>query len=325
MSIEWRVIENREQWLDWRSEDMTASVAACLWGMDIHPYTTAYQQWAFHSGLWVPPPINPKLARRADYVEKIAPDLIREERPEWDVGPNEHYYRDPDERIGATPDIEARRRDIEGIGVIDVKSLGSRAFRRWKDRDTGETAVPLWMAIQVNIQAGFRGATWGAVAPITIDDSGLDIEIIDVPIRPDVFQSFRAHAAEFWRRVREKEPYDIDWGKDAPTILDIWGDDDGSVVDLTGVPEFEMAVMQREDFKRLEREGAEAEKRRKLLDAMIIHKMANARSARCKFGLVTRRTIHVKEAVRKAYSFPRISVQRYAAPEDRSSLAGEAT
>ena len=46
MPIERREITNRPEWLEWRQEDLmtasVASIAACLWGDDIHPYTTAY-------------------------------------------------------------------------------------------------------------------------------------------------------------------------------------------------------------------------------------------------------------------------------------------
>ena len=215
--IERREITNRTDWLAWRAEDITANPGPCLFGDGVHPHTTAYEQWAIKSKLVTPKSIDAKLLRRAIVVEKIAPDIIREERPGWEVGVNEDYYRDPVEHIGATPDLFARRPDIEGIGVVDIKSVGAQAFRNWQDNDTGETKLPMWMALQVNIQAGLVGATWGAVVPITIGDGGLDVEIIDVPIMPELFAKFRELAKDFWRRVAEKEPYDIDWGKDAAT------------------------------------------------------------------------------------------------------------
>jgi hypothetical protein len=325
-----RAIENREAWLDWRRGDITASVGAALFGADIHPHSSAYQLWAYHSGLWKPEPINPKLARRGHYVEKIAPDLVREERPNWNVGPNESYYCDPDERIGATPDLEAWRPDVEGKGTVQVKSVGVTAFRRWRNRDTGETELPLWIGIQANIEAGFMDATWAAVAAITIGDHGLDIEIIDVPVRPEVMAAFRRHAAEFWRRVEAKEPFEIDWGKDVATVLGIYADDDGSVVDLTGDSAFETAVMLRENCKIIEREGTEAEKRRKLLDAQIIHRLGNAAAARCSKGLIKAPTVSVKEALRRAYKYRRISVSLYSdarqdSPPDTDSPAREAS
>jgi hypothetical protein len=297
MSIERRAIENREAWLDWRRGDITASVGAALFGADIHPHTSAFQQWAYHSGLWKPEPINPKLARRGHYVEKIAPDLVREERPNWNVGPNEFYYCDPDERIGATPDLEAWRPDIEGKGNVQVKSVGVTAFRRWRDRDTGETELPLWIGIQANIEAGFMDATWAAVAAITIGDHGLDIEIIDVPVRPEVMAAFRRHAAEFWRRVEAKEPYEIDWGLDVAAILQIYSDDDGSIIDLSSNGRIGGLIDVRERLKIREADGNAAAKERRPIDAEIISILGNAAKGR----LLDGRLIEAKTVRRKGY------------------------
>ena len=318
MTIEARPIGDREEWLKWREDDMTASVGGCLFGAEVHPYTTAYQQWALKSGLVKSSPIDAKLARRGHYVEKIAPDIIAEERPDWHVVPNPYYYRDPDARIGATPDLWARRPDIEGAGLIDVKSVGAQTFRRWRDRDTGDTELPVWMAIQVNIQAalvsqywGSEPINWSAVAAITIGDAGLDIEILDVPILPGLFQNFRELARDFWKRVENKEPYPIDWGKDAGVVLDMYRDDDSSIIDLSADEALEDILDQREGYKLVEKDGTEAEKSRRLLDAMIIDKLGNAAAARTKGGLIKAPTVRVKEAIRKAYSFRKLSVTRY--------------
>ena len=306
--IEIRPIDNRDEWLDWRQDDLGASVGACLFGADVHPYTTAYQQWAIKSGLKKPSPIDAKLARRGRYVEKIGPELIREERPNWIIKPSTLYYRDPELRIGATPDLEAWREE-DGPGLIDVKSVGYQTFRKWRDRDTGDIELPVWMAIQVNIQVAMtEGAAWGAVAAITIGDGGLDIEILDVPILPGLYKNFRELAQDFWRRVEEKDPYPIEWGRDAGTILDMYRDDDASIVDLRDDDALDDILAQREGYKQIEREGAEAEKSRRLLDAMIINKLGNAAVARTRYGLVKAPTVRVKEAIRKAYSFRKLTV-----------------
>ena len=305
MTIEARPIEDREEWLKWREDDMTASVGGCLFGAEVHPYTTAYQQWALKSGLVKSSPIDAKLARRGHYVEKIAPDIIAEERPDWHVVPNPYYYRDPDARIGATPDLWARRPDIEGTGLIDVKSVGGLTFRKWKDRDTGDTELPVWMAIQVNIQAalvsqywGSEPVNWGAVAAITIGDAGLDIEILDVPLLPGLFKNFRELARDFWKRVENKEPYPIDWGKDAGTVLDMYADEDSSIKDLSSDERIVAILDERVFCKQLEADGNEAEKRRRILDAEIISILGNVAKGRLADG----RLIVAETVKRKGYT-----------------------
>lgn len=324
MPIERLEITDRTTWLKWRAEDITASVGACLFG-DIHPYTTAYREWALRSGLLSSTSqIDPKLIRRGDVIERIAPQIIEEERPGWLIAKSSHYYRDPEARIGATPDLIASRPDIEGVGNIQVKSVGTQAFRQWKDRDTGLTQLPMWIAIQTTIEAYLMEATWAAVAAITIGDGGLDVEIIDVPLVETVMAKWSVLAADFWRRVAEKEPYDIDWGKDAATVLDMYRDDDGATIDLDKDEEFESLLIAREVFKRIEKDAAAAEKSRREIDAQIIHKMGNAKAARIGNVFVKAPTIKVKEAVRKAYSFRKISVIHDDERADRSPRTGSA-
>ena len=328
--IETRTLEDRAEWLKWREDDMTASIGACLFGDDVHPYTTAYEQWALKSGLVKAKPMDAKLARRGHYVEKIAPEIIMEERPGWSVVANPYYYRDAEARIGATPDLWARRPDIEGAGLVDVKSVGAQTFRRWRDHDTGDTQLPVWMAIQVNIQAALVGEhwgeplTWGAVAAITIGDAGLDIELLDVPLLPGLVQNFRELVRDFWRRVEEKDPYGIDWGKDAGVILDMYQDDDSSIIDLSDDVEIDSWLDERGFCKQLEADGASAEKRRRILDAQLVNKMGNAAVARTKAGLIKAKTVRVKEAVRKAYSFRKISVTSYEAREAGTPVTDDA-
>ena len=331
MGIEIRPIENRDAWLEWREPDVTASVGPCLFGADIHPYQSAYGLWALKSHLVKAKPMDAKLARRGHYVEKIAPDLIMEEHPDWNVVPNPYYYRDPDARIGATPDLWARRPDIEGSGLIDVKSVGAQTFRKWQDRDTGDTQLPVWMGIQVNIQAALVGelweqpVSWGAVAAITIGDAGLEIEILNVPILPGLMANFRELAKDFWRRVEEKDPYPIDWGKDAATVLDMYREDDSSIIDLSADEALADILAQREGYKLIEREGTEAEKSRKLLDAMIIDKLGNAAVARTQRGLIKAPTVRVKEAMRKAYTFRKLTVTGYEARDAGTPISNELT
>jgi hypothetical protein len=274
-------------------------VAAALFGDDIHPYVSAYQLWAQKSGL-VPKPdiIDARLARRGDVIEKIAPSIIEEERPEWIVHHNIHYYRDTEARIGATPDLVAWRLDIEGPGVIQVKSVGQQAFRAWKDRDTGEVALPLWIAIQVSIEAALAEAKWAAVTAITIGDAGLDVEIIDVPLMPALMDKFRELAADFWRRVAEKDPYGIDWGKDAATVLDIYRNDDGAIVDLAANERIGPLCDMREGLKRLEDDGNAAAKARRPVDAEIISILGNYAKGR----LLDGRLVEAKTVRRKGYT-----------------------
>ena len=184
------------------------------------------------------------------------------------------------------------------MGVIQVKSVGQQAFRAWKDRDTGEVSLPMWVAIQVSIEAAMAEAAWAAVVAITIGDAGLDVELIDVKIVPEVMEKFRELAKDFWRRVAEKDPYPIDWGKDAAIILDMYKDEDGSVVDLAGNERIAPLLDMREGLKRIENDGNAAAQARKPVDAEIISILGNHAKGR----LLDGRLVEAKTVRRKAYS-----------------------
>ena len=105
MPIETRTIKSREEWLKWRKEDVTASAAAALLGL--HPYTTLLQLYMDKTGI-VPLEGDSPAMRRGRLLEPLALELIREARPDWEVWKAEDYVRDPQHRLGATPDVIVR-------------------------------------------------------------------------------------------------------------------------------------------------------------------------------------------------------------------------
>ena len=99
--------------------------------------------------------------------------------------------------------------------------------------------------------------------------------------------------------------------------------DDGSLVDLTLDDEFTNLLLQRADLKTIERAGAKAEEMRKVTDAQIIQRMGNAAKARFRSALITAPTVRVKEAVRKAYTYRRITVKGDEALQDRATSSDD--
>ena len=51
MTIESWPVTDRESWLKRREKDVTASVAAALFGDGVHPYITAYELYCLKAGL----------------------------------------------------------------------------------------------------------------------------------------------------------------------------------------------------------------------------------------------------------------------------------
>ena len=291
-------ITSREQWLEQRKFFVTASVAAALFGDGVHPYQTAYGLWAEKSGLVSEEKTETPAMRRGRLLEPVLLQLLREEFPTWTIVPCTKFYSDAKARIGATPDFLATRPDIAGLGIIQGKTAGKFAFRKgWTDAD-GDLAVPTWVAVQASIEAALTGASWAAVAAMSLGDGGLDLHIEDVPLLPALMGKLRTHVAGFWKRVEIGEPYPMDFNRDAALISQIYADDDDSEIDLSRSNRVAEIVTRREELKEVEGAGAAAAKERKIIDAEIIAALENAARGRLADG----RLIEAKTVRRAAYS-----------------------
>jgi predicted phage-related endonuclease len=290
-------ITSREQWLLQRKFFVTASVAAALWGDGVHPYVTAYQLWAEKSGLVSEEKAETPAMRRGRLLEPVLLQLLREDFPTWTIVPCTKFYSDAKARIGATPDFLATRPDRVGLGIIQGKTAGKFAFRKgWTDAD-GDLAVPTWVGIQASVEASLTGASWAAVAAMSLGDGGLDLHVEDVPLLPALVGKLRTHVAGFWKRVEIGEPYPMDFNRDAALISQIYADDDGSEIDLSGSNRIVEIVSRREMLKVVEASGSRAEKERKIVDAEILAALGNAARGRLDDG----RLIEAKTVRRKAY------------------------
>jgi len=272
-------IENREQWLALRRQDVTASIAACLVGA--HPYATAYGLWASKTGR-IPDDVEETAPmRRGRLLESVAVQLLREDKPEWNIGqhPVGFYYRDPDARIGATPDVLGTDEHGKKI-VVQIKSVEASVFRReWQDEDRSITP-PMWIVVQAIIEASLTGAERAFVAPMVVS-YGLDMPVIEVPLHAGIVGRIKTEVAAFWKLVDQGEAPDPDYARDGDIIGRIFPRDDGSEIDLTADNAFPMLVDQLAEARAEKKLAASREDEAK---AGILAKMGGASYARMADG-----------------------------------------
>lgn len=289
----------REEWLALRRETIGASEAACLLG--IHPYTTTYEMFALKSGLIDSDPTETPAMRRGRLLEDDALQIIGEERPNWTLTPNPIpgglFYRDMAQRISATPDCFAVDPARPGKGVIQVKSLEPSIYRKtWKQED-GSIEPPLHVAVQATIEAAMSGCTWAAAAALVVS-FGMDVKLVEVPLIPGLWERIRSEVAAFWRAVDANMPPDPDYSRDGSLIVEIFGQGDGTTIDLSG--ENHLPEILSED-ERLREEIATAKARRDEIKAEIVHKLAGSTFAtvpgwRVSNKTQTRKAHEVKES-----------------------------
>ena len=313
--VEKIAIINEAQWLALRKEDVTASVAGALLG--VHEYTTAYGLWAQKTGALLDGLVAATVSgdgdtytvsdlERGRLLEPVVLELIRRAKPTWRVERAVAYYRDPEARLGATPDAFAVDPERAGFGVIQVKTVSEHAYRRkWRDPDTREVELPLWIGVQAAVEAHLTGATWAAVAAMVVDHK-LTLHMIDIPMQPALIERVRVEAARFWSLIEIGGTPPVDYGRDASALLRVHAQDDGAEIDLTG--DNRLAELITERAERSARKSADDEAL-KAINAEIIHKLGNAAVARCAGALITAKTMRRKEYVVKASAYRTIRIK----------------
>jgi hypothetical protein len=301
-------ITSREEWLARRKQNVNASEIAALFGPEIHPFLTPYKLWALKCEK-IPDEEDKPILRRGRLFEPVVVNILREDYPDWHLSPANVYYWDDETRLGATPDVYATRPADYGRGTVQIKTVGQFAFkRRWHD-EHGNIAVPTWVAVQATVEAYLIGASWAGVAAMKLGDGGIEVVFIDIPLKPHLIHRIEDLTGEFWRRVSANEPYDPDFGRDRKVVFDLYSEASGAIIDLTGDAELGEILSQRAQFKQVEKAGEDATAQRKILDARIIHKLANAPGARFGSRVVTIKVVKKKSYTVKATQYPLVNVK----------------
>lgn len=224
---------NQAAWHKLRAKDITASVAGALIGA--HEFTTRYKLWALKTGKVFDDPEESPAIKRGRLLEPVAVQLLQELRPTWTIEHNSGrgvvYLREPEFRLGATPDVFAIDPE-RGPGVVQIKSVEKSAYRRKWLADGELPEPPLWIAVQAIIEAYLSGASWAAVAPLVVG-YGIDLPIIDIPLIPGVVDRIKEESLEFWRMVESGEEPVADYALDAETIDAVYALDHGEEIDLS--------------------------------------------------------------------------------------------
>lgn len=303
MAIERHAITSREQWLDLRRRDITASVIGALAGA--HPYVSARKLYLAHSGLDFPEEENDAM-RRGRIMEPAVAAAVSEQRTDWSLQKNEHYYRDPAIRLGATPDYLIHG-DPRGLGVLQIKTTEATVYARdWN----GGSKIPLYIELQTLVECMLTEAVFGEVAVMVTPSRKLSVTILPVPRLAGAERKIIAKVEQFWADVAAGREPDLDYGKDAELIKLITPRDPvaGVAVDFTGDNETPVLLAQREEIMaRLN----EYQARKDAIDAELKFKMRDGDHS---IGLddwnIKYRTVHYKEKLMPARDTPTLNVQR---------------
>lgn len=207
--IERYQIEDRDTWLAMRSHDLTASDIGAAIGVD--PYKTPLQLYGEKTGV-IMPAGDSNLMRRGRWLESAVIEALGEQHPSWVIERPKFYLRDPELRLGATPDALAAT-DEPGITNIQCKVVSKPAF----ERDWAE-GPPLHYVLQTATEGLLLGSARSMLAVLVIDTYSAELHEFPVPRHADAERRVQEIAAEFWRNIAEGKRPAADYRRDDETV-----------------------------------------------------------------------------------------------------------
>ena len=161
------------------------------------------------------------------------------------VEPFKTYIRIEEARMGASFDFrivglaegftgDETYRDLfreHGHGIMEVKNVDGLQFKRtWLD-DGDTIEAPLHIEFQVQHQLEVADLNWSIIAPLVGGNTPRPI----FRLRDrSTGEALRAKCIELWQRIEANNPPAPDFSKDGDAIAEVWRENDGSSVDLSG-------------------------------------------------------------------------------------------
>jgi hypothetical protein len=230
VATEVRQITDRDTWLAWRRDFVTASQIGGLPAFRAHPFYTPLRIYASMRGVEFPNDDN-KILRRGRWLEPAVAKAVSELRPEWTLSAPGVFLCDPEIGIGATPDYFITG-DPRGLGVLQCKTVAPSVWRR--EWDEGRD-VPLWVTLQCLTEMHLADARFGAVAVMLVDAHAMDVQILDVPRHAAAETKLIAEVKRFIDDVRNAREPEPDFERDGAVLkLLIPREVPGTQIDLSG-------------------------------------------------------------------------------------------
>lgn len=241
MTIERRRITDRDEWLRWRRGDITASDIGAIAGVD--PYRSRLAVHAQKTGL-AGAPDETAIMRRGRWLEPAVLKALAETFRGWIVKPAEIYLRDPQIRLGCTPDAFAidPERDAGEETIVQAKVVAKPTFEReWETLRTVSSErpyivarAPLRYELQALCEAMLYDAPQAIVAALVIDTYGAELAVAEVPRHDAAERRLRGLATDFWEQIASGQLPPADFSRDAELIRTLYRKGGDGVLDLSG-------------------------------------------------------------------------------------------
>lgn len=304
-------ISGRPEWLALRRRNVNASDIAALF--HAHPYKTALELWAEHTGRLVDVDQDSMAMRRGRILEPAVAAALREMHPEWIIRTAGEYVEIPDLRLGCTPDFYAWPsfsdwdRDVDCSGPalfpIQAKTVLDGVYA-----DDWAAAPPAHYLIQVQTEMLVLARDRILLAPMVLDNREFPVHEWHFKADEEFQAAIVTKLAQFWKCVDEKREPQIKPGQDSATLARMFPD---------GQAEPVLALHGDGDFVRICADHVEVNKQIKALgeqkDALasqIMNRLRNQSKAEAQDYKVSWTTIPAMQVVQNRKAHRRLVVNK---------------
>lgn len=306
--IERHPITDRASWLAMRGEDLTASDFAAAIGDS--PFKTALELYAEKTGHLMAKP-ETALMYRGRMLEPTIAAVTRDKHPDWDVEyPLDFYIRDPEVRLGATPD--ALRHNADGsVTNLQFKAVNRHSY----DRDWAEGPPPYYV-YQTAVEGMLLDAEGSLLIALVVDYAGIELREFRIERHQEAEANFRQHARAFWDNVATGRRPPADLKRDARTLAALYPQSEPEpVMDLSELNELP------DMLRRLKTYEAEIAARQVLVEEIktyVKDRMGPAQLAVLPGWKLSWKTQHARERVQAAYSYRPLKVFEVKIEEEKA-------
>jgi predicted phage-related endonuclease len=192
--------------------DLTASDLGAAVGVD--PYRSPLRVYAEKAGE-IRADGESNIMRRGRWLETAALEALREELPGWRIERANVYLRDPEVRLGATPDALAEDPEHpERLINVQVKVVARPTY----ERDWADDRTPLAYQLQTLAEGFLLDADRSLLVALVIDTYSADVVVREIARHAGAEQRIREIAAEFWENIATGRRPAPDYGKDGETL-----------------------------------------------------------------------------------------------------------
>jgi len=301
--IEIRPITGRAEWLEWRTQALTASDIGAVAGVD--PYRSALQIYAEKTE-YIPVPEN-ALMKRGRMFEAAAVEYVREEHPGWEVTRPNAFYVDTEAKLGCTPDALIKDEQARLINC-QIKCISMPVFERW------DGSPPSAYILQTAAENMLLDASEGMLAVLAISAFTAELHEFKVPRHAAAEARILDLVQDFWANIAAGRYPAPDYERDAEIIAHLHPPREEVPVPLDLSTDNRIYRVL-EDRERAKSDIKDAEAIVRALDAELVDKLRGAQMALADGWKITHKMTHRGEYTVAAKDFPTLRITRTAAEE----------